>query len=140
MKLIYRLFLDGLTFHSIARELTASGVLTPGGKNRWSQKSVESILTNEKYKGDALLQKSFTVNFLTKEKKQNEGEVPRHYEVRGPGEAHKLGIKETNVQKRTPVLLLITKYSDLLEEDNYILCMPNNARKTLQIRKEKRAF
>lgn len=79
MKLIYRLFLDGLTFHSIARELTASGVLTPGGKNRWSQKSVESILTNEKYKGDALLQKSFTVNFLTKEKKQNEGEVPQYY-------------------------------------------------------------
>lgn len=79
MKLIYRLFLDGLTFHSIARELTASGVLTPGGKKRWSQKSVESILTNEKYKGDALLQKSFTVNFLTKEKKQNEGEVPQYY-------------------------------------------------------------
>lgn len=79
VKLIYRLFLDGLTFHSIARKLTASGVLTPGGKRRWSQKSVESILTNEKYKGDALLQKSFTVNFLTKEKKQNEGEVPQYY-------------------------------------------------------------
>ena len=79
MKLIYRLFLYGLTFHSIARELTASGVPTPGGKKRWSQKSVESILTNEKYKGDALLQKSFTVNFLTKEKKQNEGEVPQYY-------------------------------------------------------------
>lgn len=79
VKLIYRLFLSGLTYHSIARELTASGILTPGGKKRWSQQSVQHILTNEKYKGDALLQKSFTVNFLTKEKKQNEGEVPQYY-------------------------------------------------------------
>ena len=60
--------------------------------------------------------------------------------MRGPGEAHKLGMIETNVQERTPVLLLIARYSGLLEEGNYILCMPNNARKTLQIRKEKRAF
>lgn len=79
VKLIYRLFLSGFTYHSIARELTASGILTPGGKKRWSQQSVQHILTNEKYKGDALLQKSFTVNFLTKEKKQNEGEVPQYY-------------------------------------------------------------
>lgn len=79
VKLIYRLFLSGFTYHSIARELTASGILTPGGKKRWSQQSVQHILTNEKYKGDALLQKSFTVNFLTKEKKQNEGEAPQYY-------------------------------------------------------------
>lgn len=39
-------------------------------------------------------------------------------------------------KKRTPVLLLIARYSGLLEEDNYILCKLNNARKTLQIRKE----
>ena len=38
-----------------------------------------SILTNEKYKGDALLQKTFTVDFLTKKHKQNEGEVPQYY-------------------------------------------------------------
>jgi hypothetical protein len=40
---------------------------------------VESILTNEKYKGDALLQKTFCVNFLTKEMKRNEGELPQYY-------------------------------------------------------------
>ena len=39
----------------------------------------KSILTNEKYKGDALLQKSFTVDFLTKKKKINEGEIPQYY-------------------------------------------------------------
>ena len=79
VKLIYRLFLEGYTFHSIARELTAKGIPTPGGKTRWAQRTVKSILTNEKYKGDALLQKCFTVNFLTKEKKKNEGEVPQYY-------------------------------------------------------------
>ena len=40
---------------------------------------MESILRNEKYKGSALLQKSFTVDFLTKKTKINEGEVPQYY-------------------------------------------------------------
>jgi site-specific DNA recombinase len=79
VKLIYRLFLDGYTFHSIAGELTSRELKTPAGKSKWYPKTVESILTNEKYKGDALLQKRFTVNFLTKETKDNEGEVPQYY-------------------------------------------------------------
>lgn len=79
VKLIYRLFLDGYTFHSIAAELTSRGLKTPAGKDKWYQKAVKSILTNEKYKGDALLQKQFTVDFLTKKMKDNEGEVPQYY-------------------------------------------------------------
>ncbi len=79
VKLIYKLFLDGLTMHSIANELTKRGLKTPGGRDNWSQSTVRSILTNEKYKGDALLQKSFTVDFLTKKTKTNEGEVPQYY-------------------------------------------------------------
>ena len=47
---------------------------------------VESILTNEKYKGDALLQKVYTTDFLSKKKKKNEGEVPQYY-VEGNHEA-----------------------------------------------------
>ncbi len=79
VKLIYKLFLDGLTMHTIADELTKRGIKTPGGKDKWSQSTVKSILTNEKYKGDALLQKSYTVDFLTKKHKTNEGEVPQYY-------------------------------------------------------------
>lgn len=41
---------------------------TPGGREKWTASTVKSILTNEKYKGDALLQKSYTVDFLTKRK------------------------------------------------------------------------
>lgn len=48
-------------------------------KDKWNQSTVRSILTNEKYKGDALLQKSYTVDFLTKKTKTNEGEVPQYY-------------------------------------------------------------
>lgn len=79
VKLIYQLFVEGYTFHSIARELTRLGHKTPGGKTKWVPGTVKSILTNEKYKGDALLQKQYTVDFLTKETRRNHGEVPQYY-------------------------------------------------------------
>jgi hypothetical protein len=55
------------------------GIPTPAGGACWHSGTVKSILTNEKYKGDARLQKSFTVDFLTKKTKANEGEVPQYY-------------------------------------------------------------
>ena len=76
---IYDLFMLGLTTSAIARRLTDEGIPTPSGKRVWSSSTVDSILTNEKYKGDALLQKEFTVDFLEKKKKRNEGEVPQYY-------------------------------------------------------------
>ena len=76
---IYTRFMEGLTPVAIAKELTADGIPTPAGKQRWQTSTVESILKNEKYKGAALLQKCFTVDFLTKKKKVNEGEVPQYY-------------------------------------------------------------
>lgn len=76
---IYSLFLEGKTPHGIAKHLTQSGIPTPARKAKWLPGTVESILTNEKYKGDALLQKSFTVDFLTKKMKPNEGEIPQYY-------------------------------------------------------------
>jgi len=79
VQLIYSLFLEGLTCHAIAKELTARHLPTPAGKEVWNQGTVRSILTNEKYKGDALLQKEFTVDFLQKKMKKNEGEVPQYY-------------------------------------------------------------
>jgi len=73
------MFLEGATPHLIAKHLTAEGIPTPGGKDVWSQTTVKAILTNEKYKGDALLQKSYTTDYLTKKKKVNEGEIPQYY-------------------------------------------------------------
>lgn len=79
VKRIYSMFLQGMTPFGIASKMTADGVLSPAGKERWNAGSVRSILTNEKYRGDALLQKSYTVDFLTKKKKVNEGEIPQYY-------------------------------------------------------------
>lgn len=79
IRLIYRLFLYGKSPSAIASYLTDEGIKTPGRKTIWRSKTVESILSNEKYKGDALLQKKFTVDFLTKKSKVNEGEVPQYY-------------------------------------------------------------
>lgn len=83
---IYSMFLQGMTPHGIAARLTADSIKSPGGKDKWNAGAVRSILTNEKYKGDALLQKSYTVDFLTKKKKVNEGEIPQYY-VEGNHEA-----------------------------------------------------
>ena len=76
---IYGMFLDGKTPSGIAARLTRQGIPSPAGKEKWQSSTVKSILTNEKYKGDALLQKTFTVDFLQKKKKANEGEVPQYY-------------------------------------------------------------
>lgn len=79
VRLIYKLFLEGKTPSGIAKHLTVNKIPTPAGKEVWQQSTVLNILRNEKYKGDAILQKSFTVDFLTKKKKINEGEVPKYY-------------------------------------------------------------
>lgn len=79
VRMIYKMFLEGKTPSFIAKHLTEQQIPTPAGKKVWQSSTVESILTNEKYKGSALLQKTFTVDFLTKKKKVNEGEVQQYY-------------------------------------------------------------
>ena len=79
VKLIYGEFIAGLSCHAIAEKLTKMGIKTPRGKDVWSQTTVRAILTNEKYKGDALLQKTYTPDFLTKKQVTNHGEVPQYY-------------------------------------------------------------
>lgn len=79
VELIYRLFLEGKSTTGICRYLEAENIPSPGGQAKWSKTTVESILTNEKYKGHALLQKSFVVDYLEKRSKVNEGEVPQYY-------------------------------------------------------------
>ena len=86
VKLIYKLFLTGLSYNAIGRELMKRGIKSPAGKDRWYSNTVQSILTSEKMKGDALLQKKFTVDFLTKKVKKNEGKIPQYY-VTGNHEA-----------------------------------------------------
>ena len=79
VRLIYKSFMEGLSYYKIAKMLMEREIPAPAGGEKWHRRTVESILTNEKYKGSALLQKKFTMDFLTKKQKVNEGEVPQYF-------------------------------------------------------------
>lgn len=83
---IYDMYLSGMTIRQIANELMARGIPSPGGKKTWGASTVGSILTNEKYKGEAILQKTYTVDYLTKKIRKNRGEK-KQYIVRNSHEA-----------------------------------------------------
>lgn len=79
IKDIYGMFLDGYTIRNIAKILTDRKIPTPAGKENWAVSTIKSILTNEKYKGDALRQKTYTVDYLTKTVRKNNGEYKQYY-------------------------------------------------------------
>lgn len=78
VKLIYRLYLEGDTPTKIAKALNESSIPSPKGK-KWTKNVIVNILSNEKYCGDAILQKSFVVDFISHTTKKNEGELPQYY-------------------------------------------------------------
>lgn len=80
VRLIYQMFLvEGKTASGIANYLKAQQIKTPAGKTNWTKNTVISILTNEKYKGDALLQKTYTENYLEHKVVKNDGQIPKYY-------------------------------------------------------------
>lgn len=79
IEFMYSLYILEVNSYSIVRYLEKYNVPTTLGKENSSVSVGKSILTNEKYKGDALLQKCFTVNYITKQKKKSEGELPQYY-------------------------------------------------------------
>lgn len=79
VKRIYREYLEGSSMDKIAAGLMADGILTGAGKEKWHTSTINKILRNEKYMGDALLQKTYTTDFLTKKRIKNNGIVPQYY-------------------------------------------------------------
>ena len=79
IKRIYNSYIAGESLNDIAKALTDDEILTPRGNAKWSGKGVLSILSNEKYKGDALLQKTYIADCITKKSKRNNGELPQYY-------------------------------------------------------------
>ena len=86
VKRIYREYLEGYSMDKIAKGLEADGILTGAGKTKWWTSTINKILRNEKYIGDALLQKTYTTDFLNKTRVKNNGIVPQYY-VEGNHEA-----------------------------------------------------
>ena len=72
-------FVEGASLRDIAKGLEKDNILTGAGRKKWIPSSVRRILTNEKYMGDALLQKTYTVDFLNKTRVKNDGIVPQYY-------------------------------------------------------------
>ena len=79
VRIIYAEFLAGLSYTAIAKKLTELGIKSPAGNDVWNNSTVKSILSNEKYRGCALLQKGYTVDYLTKKRVKNDGAVPQYY-------------------------------------------------------------
>ena len=79
VRMIYDRFLAGDSLKQIAEKLQKEQRLSPAGKSEWSTSTIRSILSNEKYKGDAIINKTFTVDCLTKEVRKNRGERPKYY-------------------------------------------------------------
>ena len=79
VKRIYREYLEGKSYYAIGQGLTADGIRTAAGNDYWLASTLKKILTNEKYIGDALLQKTVTTDFLNKKRVVNKGIVPQYY-------------------------------------------------------------
>ena len=78
-KIVRQIFRDLETPESIARSLKEEGVPGWNGKANWYPTTIQRMLQNEKYMGDALLQKTYTVDFLTKKRSENQGQVNQYY-------------------------------------------------------------
>jgi hypothetical protein len=76
---IYSDYLNGKGPNRIAKDLESEAIVNWNGKSKWYESTVRKILSNEKYKGDALLQKTYTIDFLSKKRAENNGEVPMYY-------------------------------------------------------------
>lgn len=79
VKFIFNEYLLGSSLADIAKSLTAKGIKTPSGKSDWNGSTVRTILSNEKYKGDALLNKTYISDCISKKVKKNNGERPMYY-------------------------------------------------------------
>lgn len=79
VKRIYREYLEGKSIIQIAKGLEADGIKTVTGLERWHPGTINSMLSNEKFCGDACMQKTYTIDFLTKKKVKNEGYAPQYY-------------------------------------------------------------
>lgn len=76
---IYKLYLSGFSLNRIKKYLEDREIKTPMGKTIWSTQTISSILKNEKYAGNAILQKTYSVDFISKKRKINNGEIQKYY-------------------------------------------------------------
>lgn len=79
VKRIFREYLEGKSIIKIARGLEQDGIKTVTGLDHWHPGTIDKMLSNEKFCGDACMQKTYTIDFLTKKKVKNDGYVRQYY-------------------------------------------------------------
>ncbi|RJR13037.1 recombinase family protein [Candidatus Parcubacteria bacterium] len=75
---IFESYLAGMSVANIKKMLEGEGIPAAGGKPKWSEGALQYLLRNEKYCGDALLQKTYIENCISKKMKKNNGELPKY--------------------------------------------------------------
>ena len=78
VRLIFRMFLAGDTYTDIKNYLESHGIKTKFGRDKWDRNVIKQMLMNEKYKGDLILQKVYTPDFITKKQVKNKGAIPSY--------------------------------------------------------------
>ena len=76
---IYHRYLEGASLGDIKKELESDGAPTAEAVKAWSYQVIRNILTNEKYIGDALLQKTYITDCISKKVVKNQGDRPMYY-------------------------------------------------------------
>lgn len=79
VKFIFKRYVEGAGAHTIARDLEAKGIKTKKGKENWHDSAVAGIIRNEKYVGDVVMGKTYTVDPISKKRIVNFGEQDRYY-------------------------------------------------------------
>ena len=127
---IYDMVLSGVSFGEICDYLTEKKVPSPGGKT-WYKGTIRRMLSNEKYAGDALLQKTYTTDVLNKVREKNNGIVPKYYirDHHEPIVTHEVWLKaQAELRSRgkfpSPYKLYCKKCgsSYRVEKDNKLMC------------------
>ena len=106
---IFTMFIAGLTLREIRDKLLENGVETKCGKQKWSISTIQNILRNEKYCGDAILQKTVTVDCISKKQKKNTGEAPMYF----VHNCHEPIVSREEFNKAQEELIKSTRYSQV---------------------------
>lgn len=98
---IFELYLNGFGVRKIKKYPEENGIKTVTDKEIWNTSIIDRILSNEKYVGDVLMQKSFTEDFLTGKRKKNKGELEMYFIENN----HEAIIREYVINKYKLILL-----------------------------------
>ncbi len=79
VKTIFNLYISGVGPTAICKTMMSKGIKTGAGKELWRQSTLSSILTNEKYMGDMIQQKTICLDYLTHQRVKNKNHAPTYY-------------------------------------------------------------